>query len=67
MSMSDPTQINANDQFNDFPAISTHGGQFNQYNIFRNVFEVTKKYRPPIIPIGRGAYGVVWYVILINF
>lgn len=45
----------------DFPAVSTHGGQFIQYNIFGNLFEVTAKYRPPIMPIGRGAYGIVWY------
>ncbi|XP_027908776.1 mitogen-activated protein kinase 3 isoform X2 [Vigna unguiculata] len=43
----------------DFPAVSTHGGQFIQYNIFGNLFEVTAKYRPPIMPIGRGAYGIV--------
>jgi mitogen-activated protein kinase 1/3 len=45
----------------DFPAIPTHGGQFIQYNIFGNLFEITSKYRPPITPIGRGAYGIVWY------
>ena len=44
----------------DFPAVATHGGQFIQYNIFGNVFEVPAKYRPPIMPIGRGAYGIVW-------
>ncbi|XP_028775824.1 mitogen-activated protein kinase 3 [Neltuma alba] len=43
----------------DFPAVSTHGGQFIQYNIFGNLFEVSAKYRPPIMPIGRGAYGIV--------
>ncbi|KAJ6670919.1 MITOGEN-ACTIVATED PROTEIN KINASE [Salix viminalis] len=43
----------------DFPAIPTHGGQFIQYNIFGNLFEITSKYRPPITPIGRGAYGIV--------
>ncbi|TKY67275.1 Mitogen-activated protein kinase 3 [Spatholobus suberectus] len=43
----------------DFPAVQTHGGQFIQYNIFGNLFEVTAKYRPPIMPIGRGAYGIV--------
>ncbi|KAF7823469.1 mitogen-activated protein kinase 3 [Senna tora] len=44
---------------NDFPAAPTHGGKFIQYNIFGNLFEVTAKYRPPIMPIGRGAYGLV--------
>lgn len=36
-----------------------HGGRFIQYNIFGNVFEVTSKYKPPIMPIGKGAYGIV--------
>ncbi|KAB1226105.1 Mitogen-activated protein kinase 3 [Morella rubra] len=44
----------------DFPGFPTHGGQFVQYNIFGNLFEITAKYRPPILPIGRGAYGIVW-------
>ncbi|XP_031475143.1 mitogen-activated protein kinase homolog MMK1-like [Nymphaea colorata] len=43
----------------DFPAIHTHGGRYVQYNIFGNNFEVTSKYTPPIVPIGRGAYGIV--------
>ncbi|KAK2380387.1 Mitogen-activated protein kinase 1 [Trifolium repens] len=43
----------------EFPAVQTHGGQFVQYNVFGNLFEVTSKYRPPIMPIGRGAYGIV--------
>lgn len=42
------------------PATLSHGGRFIQYNIFGNVFEVTSKYKPPIIPIGKGAYGIVW-------
>ncbi|KAJ8430391.1 hypothetical protein Cgig2_032130 [Carnegiea gigantea] len=50
-------------QFPDFPASFTHGGQFIQYNIFGNFFEVTAKYRPPIMPIGRGAYGIVCSVL----
>ncbi|KAE8712351.1 Mitogen-activated protein kinase 6 [Hibiscus syriacus] len=41
------------------PAILSHGGRFYQYNIFGNVFEVTAKYKPPIMPIGKGAYGIV--------
>lgn len=48
----------------DFPAVLTHGGQFIQYNIFGNLFEITTKYRPPIMPIGRGAYGIVWYKLI---
>ncbi|XP_039017283.1 mitogen-activated protein kinase 3 isoform X2 [Hibiscus syriacus] len=53
----------AGGQFGDFPAINTHGGRFIQYNIFGNLFEVTSKYRPPIMPIGRGAYGIVCSVL----
>lgn len=40
--------------------VPTHGGQYTQYNIFGNLFEVSVKYVPPIRPIGRGAYGIVW-------
>ncbi|CAI0548546.1 unnamed protein product [Linum tenue] len=45
------------------PAVPSHGGQFVQYNIFGNQFEITPKYRPPIMPIGRGAYGIVCSVL----
>ncbi|XP_073125215.1 mitogen-activated protein kinase homolog MMK1-like [Henckelia pumila] len=41
------------------PPTPTHGGRFLQYNILGNFFEVTAKYKPPIAPIGKGAYGVV--------
>ncbi|KAL1203254.1 Mitogen-activated protein kinase 3 [Cardamine amara subsp. amara] len=50
-------------QFTDFPAVQTHGGQFICYDIFGSLFEITSKYRPPIIPIGRGAYGIVCSVL----
>lgn len=40
-------------------AAFSHGGRFIQYNIFGNIFEVTSKYKPPIMPIGKGAYGIV--------
>jgi len=40
-------------------ATLSHGGRFIQYNIFGNVFEVTAKYKPPVLPIGKGAYGIV--------
>lgn len=46
------------------PAMLSHGGRFIQYNIFGNIFEVTAKYKPPIMPIGKGAYGIVWYYYL---
>ncbi|KAL1533677.1 Mitogen-activated protein kinase mmk1 [Salvia divinorum] len=41
------------------PSMFSHGGRFIQYNIFGNIFEVTAKYKPPIMPIGKGAYGIV--------
>ncbi|OMP10277.1 hypothetical protein COLO4_04657 [Corchorus olitorius] len=43
----------------EIPATLSHGGRFIQYNIFGNIFEVTAKYKPPIMPIGKGAYGIV--------
>jgi hypothetical protein len=46
----------------EFRPTMTHGGRFLLYNIFGNQFEITSKYQPPIMPIGRGAYGIVWYV-----
>ncbi|KAI4322213.1 hypothetical protein L6164_021925 [Bauhinia variegata] len=57
--MADPSQ----GAVSDFPAVPTQGGQYIQYNIFGNLFEVTAKYRPPIMPIGRGAYGIVCSVL----
>ncbi|GLT43254.1 hypothetical protein SLA2020_172180 [Shorea laevis] len=58
------TQGNGASQLvSDFPVAPTHGGQFIQYNIFGNLFEITAKYRPPILPIGRGAYGIVCSVM----
>nr|AHY02158.1 mitogen-activated protein kinase 3 [Betula platyphylla]UOI39545.1 Mitogen-activated protein kinase [Betula platyphylla]UVJ47672.1 mitogen-activated protein kinase [Betula platyphylla] len=61
--MADVSHNSGAGQFSDFPAIPTHRGQFVQYNIFGNLFEITAKYRPPIIPIGRGAYGIVCSVL----
>ncbi|KAJ6813190.1 mitogen-activated protein kinase 1-like [Iris pallida] len=43
----------------DISAELSHGGRFIRYNIFGNVFEVTSLYKPPIMPIGKGAYGIV--------
>lgn len=40
--------------------VPTHGGRYVQYNVYGNLFEVSSKYVPPIRPIGRGAYGIVW-------
>lgn len=53
-----PTQPVAG--IDNIPAMLSHGGRFIQYNIFGNIFEVTAKYKPPIMPIGKGAYGIVW-------
>ncbi|GAB2217367.1 hypothetical protein Droror1_Dr00000545 [Drosera rotundifolia] len=41
----------------------THGGRYVQYNLYGNLFEVSRKYVPPIRPVGRGAYGIVCAVI----
>jgi len=41
--------------------VLVHGGRYFQYNVYGNLFEVSNKYVPPIRPIGRGAYGFVWY------
>ena len=61
----DHSQIPQQQQIS-IPATFSHGGRFIQYNIFGNVFEVTAKYKPPIMPIGKGAYGIVWYVIILQ-
>ncbi|XP_022734855.1 mitogen-activated protein kinase homolog MMK2 isoform X3 [Durio zibethinus] len=39
--------------------IPTHGGRYVQYNVYGNLFEVSRKYVPPIRPVGRGANGIV--------
>ncbi|GJY22666.1 mitogen-activated protein kinase homolog NTF4-like protein [Tanacetum coccineum] len=41
------------------PASLSHDRRFIQYNIFGNIFQVTTKYKPPIMRIGQGAYGIV--------
>lgn len=40
--------------------VPTYGGSYTRYDIFGNIFEVTAKYVPPIRPVGRGSYGIVW-------
>lgn len=42
--------------------VLTNGGKYARYNLYGNLFEVSSKYVPPIRPIGRGAYGLVWLV-----
>ncbi|KAL0674691.1 hypothetical protein Bca4012_002672 [Brassica carinata] len=39
--------------------VPTHGGRYIQYNVYGQLFEVSRKYVPPICPIGRGACGIV--------
>lgn len=41
--------------------VPVYNGDYIQYNILGNLFEVSSKYVPPIQPVGRGAYGIVWY------
>jgi hypothetical protein len=47
--------------------VPTHGGRYVQYNVLGSPFEVSAKYVPPIHPVGRGAYGIVWYVFCFTF
>lgn len=44
----------------DIRGVLINGGQYVRYNVYGNLFEVFSKYVPPIRPIGRGAYGLVW-------
>lgn len=47
--------------------LPTNGGRYVQYNVYGNLFEVSRKYIPPIRPVGRGAYGIVWYDFLLLY
>jgi len=38
-----------------------HDGKYIQYNVLGNIFEVYSNYIPPLQPVGRGAYGIVWW------
>lgn len=40
--------------------VAIHGGKYVQYNVLGNIFEVYAKFAPPLQPVGRGAYGIVW-------
>ncbi|KAJ0245652.1 Protein kinase domain-containing protein [Hirschfeldia incana] len=40
-------------------ATPSHAGRYIQYNICGKIFELTAKYKLPIMPIGRGAYGFI--------
>ncbi|XP_074330458.1 mitogen-activated protein kinase homolog NTF6-like [Apium graveolens] len=39
--------------------VKSHGGKYVDYNVLGNLFQVTSKYAPPVLPVGRGAYGIV--------
>ncbi|KAF8085836.1 hypothetical protein N665_0645s0014 [Sinapis alba] len=41
----------------------SHDGRYIRYNICENIFELTAKYKPPIMPIGSGANGLVCSVM----
>lgn len=45
----------------------SEGGEYVRYNLYGIMLEVTSKYVPPLRPIGRGAYGLVWLVQLLPF
>ncbi|CAN1157322.1 Mitogen-activated protein kinase 4 [Linum perenne] len=47
------------EQNNNIRGTQTHAGRYVQYNVYGNLFEVSRKYVPPIRPVGRGAYGIV--------
>ncbi|KAL8216519.1 hypothetical protein R6Q57_023356 [Mikania cordata] len=36
--------------------------QYVRYNIYSNLFEVSRKYAPPIRRVGRGAFAIVWRI-----
>ncbi|WVZ16998.1 hypothetical protein V8G54_009980 [Vigna mungo] len=52
---------------NNIKGVPTHGGRYIQYNIYGNLFEVSRKYVPPIRPVGRGAYGIVWGFLALSY
>ncbi|KAF7153815.1 hypothetical protein RHSIM_Rhsim01G0222800 [Rhododendron simsii] len=39
--------------------VPTYGGRYVMYNVVGHLFELSAKYVPPIMPLGRGAYGIV--------
>lgn len=49
-----------NNSGSNIKGVHTHGGRYVRYNVYGILFEVSSKYVPPIRPIGRGAYGLVW-------
>ncbi|KMZ57151.1 hypothetical protein ZOSMA_89G01040 [Zostera marina] len=41
------------------PAVFSSDGRFITFTIYEYQFVVTSKYKPPIMPVGKGAYGLV--------
>ncbi|KAL9318351.1 hypothetical protein ACSQ67_014868 [Phaseolus vulgaris] len=58
--LQDISAVESGDHTN-IKGLPTHDGRYIQYNIYGNgnLFEVSRKYVPPIRPMGRGAYGLV--------
>nr|GEW63301.1 mitogen-activated protein kinase homolog NTF4-like [Tanacetum cinerariifolium] len=57
-----PTDTEMSDKLASQPPLTityTIPTRFVQYSIFGRIFHVTTKYKPPIMPIGKGAYGIV--------
>lgn len=46
--------------------VPTYGGRYVMYNVVGHLFELSAKYVPPIVPLGRGAYGIVWYILCLS-
>lgn len=59
MAMESSSASGSGEANHNIKGVLTHGGQYVQYNVYGNLFEVTSKYVPPVRPIGRGAYGIV--------
>lgn len=59
MTMESSSASGSGEANHNIKGVLTHGGQYVQYNVYGNLFEVTSKYVPPVRPIGRGAYGIV--------
>lgn len=57
----------AGDHSNHTRRAMTNEERYAEYNVYGNLFQVSRKYViPRIRPLGRGAYGIVWYVFLLR-
>ncbi|KAI3721320.1 hypothetical protein L2E82_32329 [Cichorium intybus] len=59
MSVMKSSSTTTGEQQNHIKGIVTHARRYIQYNVYDNLFEVSRKYFPPICPVGRGTYGIV--------